>query len=235
MNIILPGADEQIKILLNHFDVSGKNILIFGHETVRIGKIFSENRAENIFIITEDEQALLRERLFSAGTGVKIRLMQFAKTDFDSDTIDLVYAQGSISGKDRSAILSEAARVLRSDGIFASGEVVLLKEPVPAFVRNVFKDSGLNVLTPEKLEELYVRKNFILLKKTDLSHTLKDYYQNVKKLIEQADFKDADIPDMHLMKMINRVKHQANVYLKLGGNKFTGYYLFLLRKNNENI
>lgn len=168
-----------------------------------------------------------RDRLQNADK-IKIKMMDYAHTDFNDNYFDLIYAQASISVPDRKNIIKEIKRTLKNDGTVCIGEIVSLKEPVPTFVRDIWERSGLDPLPLSGINEYYENRGISITSEINLTATLKDFFQKLRYEISKTskDEKEAN------KKFYSAVKHEADAYLKLGGDKFIGFISFIMRKVN---
>lgn len=201
------------------------NALIVGPgcETVanQLRKSFS-----NINIIADDYDSVMQIRMkMKDDEKVKVKLMDSAHTDFENEYFDLIYAQGSISVTERKDITKELKRILTSRGLLSAGEIVSLKEPVPAFVADIWERSGLEPISSSGIRKFYEGRGFEVLSEKDLSDTLKDFYEKTKRTVSKMskNEKDAD------KKYYSRMKHESHAYLTLGGDKYIGFKSLILR------
>jgi len=158
----------------------------------------------------------------------KVKLMDYAHTDFKNEHFDLIYAQGSISVPGKKEITKELKRILRIQGLFCVGEIVSLKEPVPGFVADIWERSGLDPIPSSEIKKYYEAKGFEVLCEKDHSDTLKDFYEKIGNTVAKVskDEKESD------KKYFARMKHESHAYLKLGGDKYIGFKSLILRKLN---
>ena len=155
-------------------------------------------------------------------------MMDYTHTDFDKEYFELIYAQASISVSDRKEIVKELKRILKADGLFCTGEIVSLKEPVPPFVKDIWERSGLDALASSKIKTYFESQGFSIISEQDLSHTLKDFYQIIRDIITKAGKQEKE----ENKKFYSGIKHESNVYLKLGGDKYIGFKSLIMRKVN---
>jgi len=159
---------------------------------------------------------------------IKVKMMDYAHTDFQDNSFDLIYAQGSISVPEKRDIVKELKRILISKGLFCAGEIVSLKEPVPGFVNDIWEQSGLEPIASSEINKYYESKGFEILSEKDFSDTLQDFYDQLKSAVSKVsqDEKAAD------KKYFSRMKHESHAYLKLGGDKYIGFKSLIMRKLN---
>ena len=159
---------------------------------------------------------------------IKIKLMDYAHTDFEDKHFDLIYSQGSISVPDRKNILKEIKRILSSGGLLSVGEIVSLKEPVAGFIKDIWERSSLEPIASSAIKQYYESRGFEIINEKDLSDTLSDFYEKIRFAVLKAgkDEKEQD------KKYFSRMKHESHTYLKLGGDKYIGFKSLLMRKSN---
>ncbi|MDZ7625256.1 MAG: methyltransferase domain-containing protein [Ignavibacteriaceae bacterium] len=227
-NILLPGGNKQLEHLFEQKSPQGTRALIIGpgceNVAIKLGENFS-----NINIIANDYDSVMQIRMkLKDEDKVKVKLMDYAHTDFDKDYFDLIYAQGSISVPDKKDIVKEIKRILSSKGLFCAGEIVSLKEPVPGFVADIWERSGIEPITSSEIKKYYEGKGFEVLSEKDFSDTLHDFYDQLRTTVSKVskDEKEAD------KKYFSRMKHESHAYLKLGGDKYIGFKSLIMRKLN---
>ena len=209
-------------------DISGKNTLIIGSGCKSIAIQLLQNFNE-VFIILNDYNLLMQSRTeLKADEKIKCKMMDYANTDFEQDYFDLIYAQSSLSVPERKDIIKEIIRILNKDGIFCTGEIVSLKEPVAVFVRDVWERDGLEPLTSSGIKKYFESKGFEIISEIDLSSTLKDFYERLRYKVSKATKEEKE----ENKKYYATIKHESDVYLKLGGDKYIGFISFILRKAN---
>ena len=159
---------------------------------------------------------------------IKVKMMNYAYSDFEDGYYDLIYAQGSISVPDKKEILKELKRILNINGLLCAGEIVSLREPVPAFIKDIWERSGLEPLASSEIRKYFENKGFKLFSEENLSSTLGEFYEKIKYLVSKTK-KDEQEQDK---KLYPRIKHESNSYLKLGGNKYIGFKSLIMRRLN---
>lgn len=230
LKIFLPGTEKQLITLLNTIDLTGKKILIMGSGCEEIAREMLKF-SEDIFIILNDQDSLINSRyLLKDEKRIKVKMMDFISTDFHNEQFDLVYAQASISLTERNKIIKEIKRILKTEGILCAGEIVSLREPVPHFVNDVWEAGGILPLSTLQIRAYYESRNFVIMEENDLADTLKEYYQRGKESLRTKIKFLSDEETAFNQKLINRMKHESNVYLKLGGGKYIGFKSLIMRK-----
>jgi SAM-dependent methyltransferase len=234
--IFLPGTDQQLKFFLGSTEIKNKSILIIGAGTSEAARELLNHAPSEIIIITEDYESLMTMRYGNEKSGdknIKVRMMDFANTDFGKDTFDIVYAQGSVSGSYRNKIVKEIKKILKPGGIFCAGEITNLRENPPAFIEDIWKSSDLLPLLSTDLERYYRDRGFGIINKKDLSYTLKDFYQQSEKLYSDGVDKLSEEEKSYYKKFLKKISHESNAYLRLGGNEFMGFEVLIMRKEQH--
>ncbi|HSD64285.1 MAG TPA: class I SAM-dependent methyltransferase [Ignavibacteriaceae bacterium] len=230
--IFLPGTDQQVKFFLESGEVGERKILIIGPGTLGAAKILKELNPEEIIIVVNDYDSLINMRYEKEKSteNIMVKMMDYDNTDFKAGTFDIVYAQGSVSGEDRNKIIKEIRKILKPDGIFCAGEIVSLKENPPAFIKDIWQSSDLLPLLNDNAEKYYENKGFEIINRKDLSYTLKDFYRQAEKLSTKSNNELNEHEKSHYKKILKKLSHETNVYLKLGGDEYIGFKVFIMRK-----
>jgi ubiquinone/menaquinone biosynthesis C-methylase UbiE len=227
-NILLPGGNKQIEHLFEQNIPKGVHALIIGPNCESIAIKLLEYFT-SLYIITDDYDSVMQIRMkLKDEDKVKVKLMDYAHTDFDNGYFDLIYAQASISVSNKKEIVKELKRILSGNGLLCAGEIVSLKEPVPGFVSDIWERSDLEPIASSKIKKYYEGKGFEVLSEKDFSDTLQDFYDQLRTTVSKVskDEKEAD------KKYFSRMKHESDAYLKLGGDKYIGFKSMIFRKLN---
>lgn len=225
-DLLIPGGYEQFKHLLELKPNHKKHALIIGAGCEPIAKKLS-NYYEDVNIITDNYDSLIQSRV-RVENKIKIKLMDYSRTDYTPDYFDLIYAQGSLTLPARKNIIKEIKRILSIGGLLCAGEIIALREPVPAFVKDIWDRNGLLPLTSILTVNFYLNNGFELISEKDLSKTLQEYYIKVKNMISGVNKSEIAESRKHFA----QIKHESNAYLKLGGNKYIGFKSLIMRKIN---
>ena len=229
--ILLPGTDRQALIFLKTVEIKNKSVLILSAASNVIAEVFHGEGAKEIYLITDNEDSLIEARLILSGIKeINVRLMDYGNTDFKQEKFDIVYTQGSTGTSQRNKIIKEIKRILKPGGYFCVGEIVTLKEAPPQFVKDTWQNNNLSPLFNKEFKEFYLSMGFELTIEQDLSGTLKDFYILTKKLLSESSRNFSDEETKSLKKMIKMYTHEANAYLELGGDKYIGYVMLIMRK-----
>lgn len=229
MKILLPGLDKQLSFLKNNLIEKPTSVLVVGSSSELIALKLAEIYKCNVELIVEEYESLLISKIIiGESKNVFPKLMNFDATDFNDNQFDLIYAQASITSN-RSKIIKEFKRILKPNGFLCVGEIVKLSSNPPKFILDVFNSSNLIPLEKEKFISYYDEKNFKLISSDDISFTLREYYLNTIKELETSEKKLNPQEKSYFKKLINRINHESNVYLKLGGKKHIGFITALFK------
>lgn len=230
-NCLLPGLDRQVEFLFNNFKNPVENILVVGSNSEEIAKELSDHFNTKVELIVEDYDSLMNSKLIlESSPKINVRLMDFEVTDFEDFSFDLIYAQASISLTKRNKIVKELRRLIKPDGFLCVGEVVALRKNYPPFIQDIFDSSDLLPLFIDDLEKYYSERKFNVVVRQNLTHTLKKYYSFSANLLEDSIDALSSSEKSYYKKILNKLSHESNAYLKLGGNKFIGFVAMLLQK-----
>lgn len=232
-NIFLPGGFRQFRILKSKYILSEKNVLVIGSGSEKIAEKIIRSGAKSAKMIVYDYDSLMNSRLNLNGElPIIIKMMEFDNTDFNDNEFDLVYAQASISITNRNKMLKEIKRILKPDGTLCVGEITSLTKEYPSFVKNIFDDSDILPLLNDNCSSYYTERNFSVLYEEDLSSSLKSFYEKtsdaLKENINRLNAKEKS----YYKKLLNKINHESNAYLKLGGDKYIGFKVLIMRKLN---
>ncbi|HZW39915.1 MAG: methyltransferase domain-containing protein [Syntrophothermus sp.] len=226
--ILLPGLDVQQTLTINTTELKDKDILVIGEQTILTAREFLKQEPKSLIIIVDNYEALIQMRI--KAPDLNIRMMEFENTDFRNESFDVVYAQASISSKNRNKIIKEIYKLLRDDGTFSLGEIITKGENVPVFINDIYERSDLLPLKEDELSTYYTSKKFIIINEYELSYTLEEFYQKARDLSTRS-MKNAEKEELsYYKKLINKVNHESNAYLKQGGKRYMGFKMLLLKK-----
>jgi glycine/sarcosine/dimethylglycine N-methyltransferase len=232
--IFLPGSGKQLEFTLKQVELVTPAILVIGSFSGNIAVRLADKYDCNVEIIVEDTESFLNTNLIlSSIERVKTSVMSFSITDFDAASFDLVYAQASISNDRRNKIVKEIKRILKPGGYLSVGEIVKLKKEVPPFVDNIFSGSQMEPLFIEEIEDYYTKRNFTVVEEEDLTSTLREYYMESAGKLDEALYELSENEKKYNKKLLNKISHETNAYLKLGAEKFIGFKYLLLKKGEN--
>jgi len=230
-SILLPGLDKQFEFLQKNLTAKVESALVIGSSSEKPAELIAKNFSCSVNLIVQDYESLLNSRLILVDSEkVKISLMDFEITDFDAGSFDLIYAQASISITNRNKIIKEIKRLLKPEGYLCVGEIVSLEKKAPTFMKDIFDSSDLLPLFVDELEEYFAKRDFQILTQQDLTNTLKEYYSKSFSLLKEIKENLTEQEKSFYKKLLNKVNHESNAYLKLGGNRFIGFIALLLQK-----
>lgn len=227
---LLPGLDSQYKFLISRAKLKDKKILIIGSESEATAAKLAEESSTTINVIVEDYESLLNSKLRIVNSPcIRLALMDFEFTDFEKKSFDLVYAQASISSSNRNKIIKEIKRILKPNGLLCVGEITTNKDKVPRFIQDIFDNSDIAPLEFKQLEKYYSERSFEFLDILNLTFTLKDYYAGVLATLNHEKKTMNDKEKSYYKKLLNKISHEAKVYLNQGGEKYFGFTASLLK------
>lgn len=231
LNILLPGGFKQFRILKSKYNLSAKNVLIIGSNSEKIAEKMIGSGVKSVKIIVNDYDSLINSRLnLGKDSNAVVKMMDFDNTDFGNEELDLVYAQASISLTNRNKIVKEIIRVLKQDGTFCVSEITTFAQEFPAFVKNIFNASDILPLLNDSCSDYYKERKFSVLYEEDLSSSLKSFYENTSVLLKESINNLTDKEKSYYKKLLNKISHESNAYLKLGADKFIGLKMMILKK-----
>ncbi|MDP2036347.1 MAG: methyltransferase domain-containing protein [Ignavibacteria bacterium] len=233
MSIFLPGQKRQYNFLLKNYTEKPLSILVIGSASEQIAVLLSTKFKVPVELIVEDYGSLMNSKLVLGGEdSITVRMMNFDATDFSTGQFDLVYAQASVSLSNRNKIVKEIKRILKPGGYFSVGETVALRKDYPPFIKDLFDGSNILPLFYEDTEKYYSERKFKVVAKADLTDTLADFYKESSQHLRNAESGLSDKEKSYYKKLVNRIGHESNAYLKLGGDKFIGFETLLLMKES---
>jgi SAM-dependent methyltransferase len=233
--VLLPGLKRQFRFLIQKSAGNTySNTLIIGSSSEVIANRILNRFGSGVEIIVEDYESLINSKyILGNSSSVDVKMMSYDSTDYPDNYFDLVFAQASISSINRNKIIKEIKRILKPEGCLCVGEIVSLEKEIPRFVQDIYNNSGLLPLSISDLEKYYNERNFTLLAREDLSSSLKEYYSlSLASYNDIADKFDSR-EQSYYKKIINKIKHESNVYLNLGGDKYIGFISLLLKKGEN--
>lgn len=229
--ILLPGMNEQSNAFLRHHKIKEAKMLVMGTAAPHLLKKFLNPFVGSIDVIIDNEDLLLTERLSAPkDKKVRVRFMDFSNTDFADNTFDFVYTQGAASTLQRIKILHEIKRILKPGGVYCLGELVYIKQEVPVSIKSVWEIAGIAPIEIEQAAPCYADAGFTLLDTTDLSKTLFMMYERYREIMHDGANQMTEDEFQALRHDLIRLKHEAEIFIKMGGDKYTGYFMYELQK-----
>ena len=230
-NIFLPGGFKQFRILKTKYVLNDKNVLIIGSGSEKIAEKMIDSGASSATVIVNDYDSLMNSRLnVYKESNVIVKMMDFDNTDFNAEEFDLVYAQASISLLNRNKIVKEIKRILKSDGTLCVAEITALTNDYPPFVKNIFDTSDMLPLLNDGCGAYYTERNFSVLYEEDLSSSLQSFYEHTAQELDDTIYKLNEKEKSYYKKMLNKISHESNAYLKLGADRYIGFKMLILKK-----
>lgn len=221
-SIFLPGMHYQIQKFLNDFDIKDKKILIIGANPQGIVKKFDKSNQIDVIIDDYDNFLTALDDL-SEYKNVSVKMMDYSRTDYSKETFDVLYAQASVSRPDKNQIIKEIKKISKKDAIFSIGELVHLQDKIPGFIEDILATGDVVTEFIENIDKYYTERQFEIINKYDLSFSLKEFYNECLELSKKID------EDVH-KELITRLNHEANAFLKYGGDKHLGFVCLIMRK-----
>jgi ubiquinone/menaquinone biosynthesis C-methylase UbiE len=229
-NIFLPGGLKLYRILRNKFILRDKNILVIGAGSEKIAEKMMDSGASSVKMIVSDLDSLMNIKLIiPSEIKIDVKMMEFDATDFSQNEFDLVFAQGSISSSKRNKIVKEIKRILKPDGVLCVGEITALEKTVPAFIKDIFESSGILPLVHAECSAYYESRNFLVVHEQDLSSSLKSFYENAASELKTNIDNLSGQEKSYYKKLLNKISHESNAYLKLGADKYIGFKMLILK------
>ncbi len=229
-DILAPGLDYPANYLIHNCELKNKRVLVIGSGCELPALRLFEHSENMVDLIVEDYDSLINSQLnLEDHHGVRVRIMDFEITDFGKDEIDVVLAQNSLTDFRRSKILKEIKRILKPGGFISAGELVKMQEKVPVFVEDMFRSSLLDPLTPNEAEKFYTDRSLKIIEKYDLSFTLRKYYTVVLNKLKETLGILSEREKKYYKKLIKKISHESNIYLKQGGDKYIGFRNYLMK------
>lgn len=230
--VFLPAGLKQFRALKNKYILKNKNVLVIGPGSEKIAQKMIDAEAVSAILIVDDYESLINARLaFSKESKITVKMMDYDNTDFNENEFDLVYAQASVSTSNRNKIVKEIKRILKPEGVFCVGEITLLKEAYPAFVKDIFESSDILPLQHDSCKEYFIDRKFQILYEEDLSSSLKSFYETAAQSLKDTIGDLSEKEKSYYKKVLNKISHESNAYLKLGADKYIGFKMLILKKN----
>ena len=106
----------------------------------------------------------------------------------------------------------------------------MLRDDPPEFVKDIWQSADVLPLPVTTAEKYYEEKGFEIIDKIDLSFTLKDFYRESERMLENELKGLSEQEKSYHKKLLKRISHESNVYLKLGGSDYMGFMALMMRK-----
>jgi len=229
--IFLPGGFKQFRILKSKYVLNDRNVLVMGSGSEKIAEKMIKSGASSVELIVNDYDSLINSRLnLSNDSKVSVKMMDFDNTDFNAEEFDLVYAQVSISSLNRNKIVKEIKRILKPEATLCVGEITFLINDYPPFVKNIFDTSDILPLLNDSCGTYYTERNYSVLYEEDLSSSLQSFYEHTAERLKDKIYTLTEKEKSYYRKLLNKISHESNAYLKLGADRYIGYKMMILKK-----
>ncbi len=233
-NILLPAGFKQFRVLKTKYIINSKSVLVIGAGSEKIAEKMVDSGAASVKMIVDDFDSQINSKLnLVNGKNIGIELMDYNATDFRENEFDLVYAQGTLSSSNRNKIVREIKRILKADGVFCVGELTALSKTYPAFIKNIFDSSNVLPLVHEECLLYYEERKFAVLFEQDLSSSLKNFYENAAIELKANIDNLSEREKSYYKKLLNKISHESNAYLKLGADRYIGFKMLILKLSDS--
>ena len=227
----LPGGFDQFIHFDKIVEFDNKKILFLGFGLEKLLLKVDLSKFSSVYFIVDDHESLMNSRLILADNkNINIRMMEFDNTDFESEEFDLVYSQGSHQNEMKNKTVKEIKRILKPEGIFCLGESVKLEDELPQFISDLYSIYEIEPLLNDKFISYYSERKFEVIYELDLSYTLKKYYKSWDDLLNENLRKLTDDEKQQNKKILRRIAHESKAYLDLGGFRYMGFKMLILKK-----
>jgi SAM-dependent methyltransferase len=229
--ILLPGGSKQFEQLRKIAPKKFDKILVMGEASEPLAIKLSEVFSAQTELIVEDYEALLNAKLLLEESDINPKIMEFERTDYANETFDLVYAQAALTRDSRKKIIREVKRILKPNGLLSVGEIVIVNDNVPRMISDLLDWAGLIPLKESEIKKYYSERGFEILTARKFENALKNYYEKILRLFEQRKELLSEEEKSYYKKLIHRISHEANVFMKFGGEKYLAFYSFVAKRN----
>lgn len=228
--ILLPGFEKQTKLFLDKYNIENSSVLVIGEGSENIALKFSSFAGAKVELIVEDFESMINSKGLLAGNAVEVKMMEYEITDYENEVFDFVFAQASISGNNRNKIIKEIKRILKPGGVLAVGEIVKTENELPVFIQNILEESDMAPLLGSAISNYYAERKFEIVELKEFPEAMKEYYKAVKEEFSAArkDLNDAE--EQYFKKLLKKISHETNSFIKHGGDKYLSFEILLLKK-----
>jgi ubiquinone/menaquinone biosynthesis C-methylase UbiE len=230
-NIFLPGLNSQLNYVIENINIKDKKVLVIGTFSESIAIKFAEICNNEVELIVPDFASLISSKVKIEGkSGIKIRIMDYTNTDFEKETFDFIYAQASVSTKNRRKILKELKRISKPDSIIVIGEIYSKTESLPVFMKNALDNSNLQPIFEDHIIKFYEEVGFEVRFSENHDKLLMDYYFECKSRLNQSKDKLTDNEQSYYKKLLKKISHESNLFIKFNAIKYIGFKILELRR-----
>ena len=229
--VFLPGLQNQVRFLQDNLKLEDLDVLVIGTFSEPIAQRFAVAAKKKVHLIVPDFDSLLNANMILEGDeSVKVKIMDYVCTDFEPNTFDLVYAQASISLENRRKIIKEIKKILKPGGYLCVGEITSNTKELPVFLQEAYYSSGIEPLFYDELLKYYSDLGFEFVKSEDLTHTLREYYSQCKRKLNNSKDELKSNEQSYYKKILKRISHESNLFVKFNAEKHIGFNAILLKR-----
>jgi len=226
--ILLPGFEKQLKFLLANSDIENKNILVIGEGSEEIAIKLAYESKNRIQLILQDFESFINAKALLSQNDIDVKMMEYEVTDFGDSTFDIIFAQASISLENRNKIYKEIKRILKPEGIISVGEITKTQKNLPPFMNSLLEEASLFPIYFDEIENYFTERKLEIIERKILPNALKEYYSKIRENLK--DYKKSnETEDTSTKKLLKKISHETNSFVKHGADKFLGFELFLLK------
>ncbi len=177
--------------------------------------------------IEEDSEAVFFAKMAAMQLGLgkrcSFRYMSPLTMDFDAQSFDIIVLEGIFSSYPAARALKDARRVLKPGGVIMISDSFWKLESMPSYVHDVWEAEERRIFTEHQLGDLFEEAELELAFFEIRRNALNSFYEQFTteiKSITKADFEGMK----HQKSLVKHYKHEIDVYLKHGGEKYMGYF-----------
>ncbi len=229
--VFLPGLQNQVRFLQDNLKLENLDVLVIGTFSESIAVRFAVATKKTVHLIVPDFDSLLNANMLLDGDeSVKVKIMDYERTDFEPNTFDLVYAQASISSENRRKILKEIKKILKPGGYLCVGEITSTNKALPVFLQEAYYSSGIQPIHGEELVKYYSDLGFEFMNSEDFSDTLREYYAKCKRKLNDSLDELKSNEQSYYKKILKRISHESNLFTRFNAEKYIGFTSMLLKR-----
>lgn len=230
--VFLPGLNSQIDYVLKTYNLLNKKILIIGTFSEQVAQKFAELSKETVNVIVPDFNSLMASKvIIKESENIKIKIMDYERTDFESNEFDFVYAQASVSTLNRRKIIKEIKRITKPKANVIIGEIYLKEKNMPQFLKDAFENSFILPILEEDINKYYEELGFEVINLEKHDKLLTNYYAACKKELTKSKLELNENEQSYYKKLLKKISHESNIFTKFNGEKYIGFLILDLRRN----